>query len=356
MSAIFHVFLDTGVLYYDPFWQSNFAKQLQKAAYDSKIKIYISDVVIMELKRNFEKNIDKETFDINKVSQKLFKLIRNFKPYEPPNKESLLLEFDKFYEVFGGKANHEILNYNNDILPIIIEKAVYRKKPFTETKTELKDAIIWETYKQYLQKNGLNNCYLITSNINDFCNLEKIKEGKFVVHEELLEECDKFKIYTSIQNFVKENNDILYYPEIEFKKWIDEENIDEDYVYRLLWDNVVDKVINEIQYHVEKLEADDLFKQEDLSIIGGYLDFGDVIWNACSDIEVDINGDYAIISGNLEVSCKIQAYGYNSVRDDDDEKYPFIGEDDFNFELQFNFIMSKGKPFSDFEITDVYKV
>jgi hypothetical protein len=356
MSDIFHVFLDTSILFNDPFWQGNYAKQLRKAAYDSKVKIYISDVVILELKRNFEKSIDKEIFDINKVNQNLLKITRGFSPYEPPNKEKLISEFNNFYEVFGKKSFHKILNYNNDIMPIIVEKAINRKKPFTESKTELKDAIIWETYKQYIKHNGLNHCFLITSNTTDFCNPEKVKEKFFVLHDDLHKECDKIKISTSFQNFVKENYDFLYYPEIEFKKWIEEENIDEDYVYRLLWDNANDKVSNEIQYHIEKLDADDFFKDQNFSIIGGYLDFGDINWYRCSDIEVDINGAYAIVSGNLQVSCNIQAYGYNSVRDEDDEKYPFLGEDDFSFELSFNFIISKEKQFDDFEITDVYIV
>mgnify|MGYP002405608036 CR=1 FL=1 len=59
------IFIDTSVVYTDPFWKRNFASQILDAARDKRIKIYFADVVIRELKHNFRKQVIKEINSIN---------------------------------------------------------------------------------------------------------------------------------------------------------------------------------------------------------------------------------------------------------------------------------------------------
>ncbi len=101
-----------------------------------------------------------------------------------------------------------------------MQGSINRQKPFTEKKTELKDALIWLTYSDYANSNKLNNCHLLTANCCDFCDLNLIKQNQVELHPDLKKDCDKFKVYLNIKEFYKTNSDWLDSPILEFKHWI----------------------------------------------------------------------------------------------------------------------------------------
>ncbi|MFM2225221.1 MAG: hypothetical protein RJA07_1423 [Bacteroidota bacterium] len=348
-----NIFLDTSVLYSDPFWKENFTSQLLEVSADKRINIFISEVVLQELRHNFEKNIDKEFFDIRKSNSNLKKTLLRFKQFEIPNKDECLLDFDNFYSHLQKYKNVQILNLNNDFLPIVLERAVKRKKPFTEKKTELKDALIWLTYSTYVNQNNLDNCIFITENSNDFCDVDKMKNKVFELHPELLLDSDKFKLHLSIKDFYKANSDWLDKPKLEFKTWFDSQNIDDVYVFDLLWGSKIDKVNDEITHHIDSINPRDIFEDSHLISMGGYIQVGEVIWDSCSNIESEIVGDYAIISGTLTVNTEVQGYGYNSARDPGDEKFPFVGEENIDVDLDFSFTLDINGSLDNFEILNV---
>lgn len=348
-----NVFIDTSVIYSDPFWKENFSSQLLEISEKKRVNIFISEVVLKELRHNFEKNIDKEFFDIRKANTNLKKTLRRFKQSEMPNKDECLKDFDDFYSDLQKYRNVQILLPSNDFLPIVLERAIKRKKPFTEKKTELKDALIWLTYSTFANQNHLNNCIFITENINDFCDAEKIKNKIFELHEDLILDCNKFKLHTSIKDFYKANSDWFEKPKLEFKTWFDSQIIDEKYVFDLLWNSKIDKVNNEITQHVDRIDPSKIFEESHLIFMGGYIQVGDVEWDSCSDIESEIIEDYVIISGTLSVNTEVQGFGYNSARDAGDEKYPFIGEENVNVDLDFSFTLDINGSVDNFEILNV---
>lgn len=348
-----NIFIDTSILYPDPFWKDNFASRLLKVAEDKRITIYISEVVQKELRHNFEKNLDKQLFELRKVNSSLRKNLRRFKQFELPDKEKCLQDFDEYYDSRVKYSNIKILPCKDEFLQIVLERSINRQKPFTEKKTELKDALIWLTYSEYANNNNLEDCHLLTANSNDFCDLELIKQKKVALHPDLKADCDKFSVWLSIKDFYKGNTDWLDSPILEFKHWIDSQDIDDKYVFDLLWQYEGDSISSEIQSHIDKLDPNHLFEDGYMITMGGYLDSGDIDWYECKEVEIEIVGDYAIISGILVVNTILQAYGYNSVRDPGDEKYPFVGEQDLELELCFNFLIDKGGKPDNFEVTDI---
>jgi predicted nucleic acid-binding protein len=350
-----NIFIDTSILYSDPFWQENFPNQLMNVARDKRVNIYISDIVLKELRHNFEKELDKELFELRKRNNILKKFLRRFEPYVAFDKESCLLDFDNYYKDIANYNYIKILNYKPQYLSAIVDKAIIRQKPFSEKKTELKDALIWLTYSDFANTNNLENCYFLTENCSDFCDLEKLKSGVFELHSDLKNECDKFKIFRSIKDFYKANSDWLDKPIIELKQWIESQNIDDEYVFDLLWKNETDKINSEIQWQLDKINLKSLFNRDDIDFEGGYIDTNEIEWYDCNNIEIEVVSDYAIVTGFLTVYAKIQAYGYNSERDQGDDKFPLIGDLDLTFEVLFSFTLEKEKAFDNFEVHEIIK-
>ena len=193
-----NIFIDTSVIYKDPFWKGNFFSELIDIVKEKEIGLYISDVVLMEIERNYGKIIDEQIFQLSKAHSEI-----DHYQMELDTKSSI----DKAKSIKGLKAHYKkledekiitVLKYSNEMLPEIVNRAVYRKKPFTETKTELKDTIIWLTYSEHAEKHKLKDCILLTSNVSDFCDTEKIKQKIFEIHPELQKDSNRFKVYKNL--------------------------------------------------------------------------------------------------------------------------------------------------------------
>lgn len=349
-----NIFIDTSILFTDPFFKEIFKKEILNACKYGRINIFISEIVIKELLHNYEKNLDKIIIDIKNININSNKQILDFNEYPVPEKQNLITQLKSFFEDLSKLSCFYILPVKNDFLPIVLEKAIKRLKPFTEKKTELKDALIWLTYTTYINENGLENCYLLTQNVNDFG--QKQGDDTFIIHPELQKECSKIILINNFKEVHKIYNSYFEQQQEENKQkfisWLKNENINEDYVHKILWDNYVDKVADNISNYIDRIDLEKYFDESYLINMGGYAEINEFSWGNCSDVEIEVLEENAIISGILEVSAEIQGYGYNSVRDPGDEKFPFIGSADAEFKVYFNFLIDEGG-IHDFEITDV---
>jgi|WetSurSiteA1Bulk_404760.scaffolds.fasta_scaffold00535_11 hypothetical protein len=348
-----NVFIDTCILYSDPFWTENLSSQMLELSRQGRIKIFLSEIVLKELRHNFEKSIDKEISVLRNSNSELKKIIPGYKSVNIPEKDQCKSEFDKFYRQIQTDNKVEILKCKDEFLQKVIEMSISRKKPFTDKKTELKDALIWITYSDYVNSNKLTDCYLLTQNCTDFCDPDKLKlEPKiYVLHPDLMRECDKFKMYISIKDFYRDNSSKLESPELIFQKWIKDQNIDDKYVFDLLINSNEDRRISEeVLECIGRLDPTTIFEDGYLVTMGGYLDVGEIEWYECKDTELLIVGDCAIVSGILVVSVEVEGYGYNSVRDSDEEKFPSIGDTTVEVDITFTFTLMKESEPEDFEV------
>jgi len=352
-----NIFVDTSILFTDPFLNEIFKKEIITACKQNRLNIFISEVVIKELSFNYEKNLDKIIIDIKNINTNSDKLIPNFEKLNVPEKQNLVKQLEDFYIELSHLKNFHILPIHNDFLPLVLEKAIKRLKPFTEKKTELKDALIWLTYINHISVNNLDNNYLLTQNVNDF-GLKQADET-FIIHPELQKECEKITLINSFKeihkiykNYIKEQEEQT---KQKFLAWIENENIDDNYVQKILWDNYIDKISDNISNYIDKIDLDRYFEDSHLISMGGYADIDEFSWGSCSDIEIEVLEENAIISGILDVSAEIQAYGYNSTRDPGDEKFPSLGSSDADFKVYFNFLIDEDGV-HDFEITDIEDV
>eukprot|EP00388_Colpodella_angusta_P005077 GDKJ01015989.1.p1 GENE.GDKJ01015989.1~~GDKJ01015989.1.p1 ORF type:complete len:354 (+),score=42.70 GDKJ01015989.1:65-1126(+) len=349
-----NIFIDTSILFTDPFFKEIFKKEILNACKYGRLNIFISEVVIKELIHNYEKNLDKIIIDIKNININSNKQIVDFVEFPIPEKQNLIIKLENFFAELSQLKCFHILPVSNDFLPIVLEKAIKRLKPFTEKKTEIKDALIWLTYTTYINENELEDCYLLTQNVNDFGH--KQADETFIIHPELQKECTVIKLINNFKDIHKIYNSYLEKQQEVIKRkftlWLEKENINKDYVHTILWNNYVDKVADNISNYIDKINLEKYFEDSHLINMGGYAEINEFYWGNCSEIEIEVLEENAIISGILEVSGEIQGYGYNSVRDPGDEKFPFIGSADAEFKVYFNFLIDE-EGIHDFEITDI---
>src|SRR5699024_11570913 len=74
-----NIFLDTTVLFSDPFLKGNYNRNIIKLAKDYKdITFYMSDVVYKEAKRHFEKNVREHLKEFHKIERRLERYKRDY--------------------------------------------------------------------------------------------------------------------------------------------------------------------------------------------------------------------------------------------------------------------------------------
>lgn len=344
-----NIFIDTSVIYTDPFWKRNFATEILNSAKDGKLKIYISDVVIRELKVNLKKQLSKEINSLKNSYLSIRKITLNQPESDLPNLENYLNEFDEFVLKLFSNENIIELKSSKEDFDEILSRAIDRKKPFTDNRSELKDAVIWITYSKFAKKEKLENCFLLTNNVKDFCD----NNDKSKLHSELAKDYDKFKINLTLDEFYRQNKELIEDPNYQFTEWLLNQDLTASKVESMLFEQVTDNVANEIDRKIENIDPSS-FSDENFYIpLGGYTQIENYDWSGISDLQTDIVDDYAIITGVLDVDTEVNIYGYNSVRDKGDEKFPYLGDKYVSFQVLFNFVYDKENGISDFEVTDV---
>lgn len=308
------------------------------------LKIFMSDIVRLELRRQFEKEINAKNIEINKINKDAIRL-GLAEDIKEISIEIQLKKFDRYYKSLALTENFILLPYKNEFLPDIVERAINRKKPFTEEKTELKDAIIWKTYADYVESNDIHDCILLTNNTNDFGSKSKLE-----IHHDLQKDTKKFTLINSSFAFIKAKASILESPEHQFQSFISQINIDNNFAFIVI-KNTFEKQISEaVLTRTNTLHPNDILKHY---IIDGQIIAHEVEIMECEDVEFELLSSSALISGNLFVNCETEVLEYNPSRDFGEESYNAIADRLITYVIGFNFDLSIDNKYSNFEITDL---
>ncbi len=123
-------------------------------------------------------------------------------------KEAAYVDIDEAYDAYTAKlldllrgGGHSIVDYPSDVLPLLVEKAILRMKPFSSKGEEFRDAILWHSVLEIAEEyESLNPVVFISKNTNEFTD----GVNKNVLHSELQHEVNQL-----------ENGVVLYYPSLE---------------------------------------------------------------------------------------------------------------------------------------------
>ena len=344
-----NLFIDTSVIYTDPFWKRNFANQILESAKDERAVIFISEVVYRELREKYRQILEKEINSLKNPNSTIRKISRKHQDIEIPNLENYLKDFDIFYDTIFQYRNIILLKPDKEYFNELLDRAIERRKPFSETKSEFKDAVIWLTYYKHANKFSLDNCHLITSNISDFA----ASSQEIELHPDLKKDYDKFSIHKTLEEFYKKHKDFIDQPIIEFAEWIESEKIDNNYIFDLLFESYTEFVYGEINSKFENIDPSILLEEDYLRLRGGYINVDEVEWYECRSTVVDIVKDYAIISGVLTIYVQLDLFGYNPFGGFTDDKSSYVASLNKELKVSFNFTYNKSKQIENFDITNI---
>jgi hypothetical protein len=341
-----NIFIDSNILFQDYFFENKSNKQLIEYCEKGFVNIYMAEIVRLELRRQFEKEIVSQNREIKRLSKDSLRLKTDIVVPEI-SIETQLKKFDDFYSRKEILDNFDILNYKNEFLPDIVNRAINRRKPFTEEKSELKDALIWKTYSDYAEQNTIEDCILLTNNTSDFC----AKNDKKTIHPELQEDSKKFTVINSSFDFIKTYAPLLESPEYKFQVYINQFIIDEEFVLKIISENFERKLEDNIHNKIDRIHPSELF--EDDFVFDGQLVGYNIELLECEEIEFEIIHNKALISGLVIVNCETEILEYNSVRDPGEDSFTSIGERTIQFAVYFNFDFLEDEIAEDFEITAI---
>ncbi|MEY8742773.1 PIN domain-containing protein [Bacillales bacterium AN1005] len=312
-----NIFLDTTVTFSDPFLKKGYNHIFLKLAKQYKdIQFYMSDVVFQETERHFKVNTELQLNAVRKAENALGDYKRSFTAKDKNSlnqkvvKESkkLLKEFEVFYKSLQEDGTLIILSAPNNLLPELIHRSVNRIMPFKEVKSEFRDAVTWLTYKDYIEKNQLNDCYFISNNVTDFFDNDKVK-----LHPDLIKDNVDIKPFINFNKLKESDDRIKRYIEEkerrleELEEYIKRNNINEQYVNLIIEEN-----INEIMdICIEYVEA-----QKQLTGIPNL--YNDL--SLSKEVEIDLRGigkfKTEIIADEIIISASVNIRAVNFFTND----------------------------------------
>lgn len=193
-----HIFLDTNILFNDPFFKLPTTASLLLLCEQKKIKLYITDINVYEVKKHvleqFSDNLKKVINGISELNKNSYSNLPDFN-----ENESVFNDINKKYSELIDLDYLEILSSDNIKINQIMEKYLVNKKPFTKTKNSFQDCAIWLTIMNYIKNNSLDDYYLIAHNPADFS--EDNNQNKNKLHSDLLNDLPKLKYFLGLQSF-----------------------------------------------------------------------------------------------------------------------------------------------------------
>jgi len=218
-------FLDSTVFHKDYFLEKHFNGHLMNIVKKySEYDIYVSRVVLEEVRNRYRLNIDKYNEEVLKLNKHKTEF-NKFKIEDHPSLDigECIKKFDDHFLQLVKSGLIQIIEVDNDLLPELIKRSIHRIKPFSENKEEFRDAIIWLSYTKYVEENGLYNCIFITNNKTDFYEGEEL-------HPDLKKDSNVFIVKPDVRTVLQlkdiqaHKNTIGF--EIEIKKQLShEENL-----------------------------------------------------------------------------------------------------------------------------------
>jgi hypothetical protein len=254
-----NVFIDSNLLYSDPFFKENFGRLLIELSRKNKIQIHLSTVVLEEVTNNYTKLVVSNFDIINKEIGKLNKI--SLTPTMPalPKIEVFEHEIQAFYSELQKNEIINIIEYSNDILPELVQRSLKRIKPFTNKKQEFRDAIIWLSITEYIKTNKLENNVLLTDNKIDFWDSDKKQ-----LHQDLLKDFQNIIVYSNYREYFTTNELIQKITEeINFKNWLDSLKIDEKFIVSIITTKLLESVKKGIEENINPVDPCKYFDNVD---------------------------------------------------------------------------------------------
>ncbi|GED69405.1 hypothetical protein BRE01_31070 [Brevibacillus reuszeri] len=397
-----NIFIDANIIFKDPFFnKNNFNRTLLELTEHEEVTIYISDVVIQEVKRGHNefikakiKSITDSTADIQTylTSKSILEVKLDI--------DDFMQEFDDFFTLLNNQGKIKKVGYSVRVIDELINLDMHNMPPFIAkhevglknnqllrySNKSIRDAIIWFSYIEYIQSQELKNCYFISNNTKDFSDLQLFKKMEdrkdsepYVLHPNLTQ--DVLTPYISSEAFLKHNQSKVekFLNEIAEEKFQQQQInfisnskylfslmsaqdiINEHKVKEIIELNYNKQIVNEIDDYIDGLQAEDIHSDY---FMGGYvqpesLRIGDP---QVYLVSIEEYGGELIVSADLTFKYDVSVYIYNPVHDSREDKFQYHETETLEFDISVNFVISypnddkiliqQNPDFEDYEVTD----
>lgn len=296
-------FLDSTVFHNgkDVFMNNRLNKEFLNICRQQNFPIYISTVVIDEIRRQFYTFMNGQLENIRTGIGAIDTVPGVYGPSGYlPSIESIMNSFDSYFKNLEKEGRINIVPYCNEFLPELIHRSIHRIKPFTESKQEFRDAVIWFSYAKLAEERQLENCYLISGNTTDYLD----KKGE--IYEELAEKSNRFLLFKDMYALLNTSFMEPYKATHELLKSLKEKE----------WDlNIISNFLNQDttkNYIIKYLTDDANNKLADMTFNNMHLLKGTAIVNMISNFTnvsirgVDVINNEFVVSGSFDV--KVQRF------------------------------------------------
>ncbi|PFR08634.1 hypothetical protein COK30_22905 [Bacillus cereus] len=358
-----NIFIDSNIIYRDPFLTKGFNNVLNRLAKHEDVTLFISKAVYMEVLRGHKVFLEEQLKAANKIHNKISRyLIEDKQNFTIDIKlEDLLQDFENQYLQLQEEARLKIIDFDKDVLEFVVDIDMYEKSPFIKKnevqnksgemipykKKEIRDAIIWYSYQVYIKNNNLDNCYFLSNNTNEFGdeNAKDIPNNEpYNLHPELNTDLSIIP-YKTTQGFLTHNDEKVkeLFKDIhelilseELSEKIEEE-LNNGFAEELIDKYFKEQILSETQNFISNKQPDDI---HDDYFMAGYIDP-----NVSSDIlnvqvaEIELYGGELTVALDIEVDADVDVYLFNQGYDDRNEKFQYYATDTIKVEESIIFII-----------------
>lgn len=238
-----NIYLDTNILFSDPFFTSFISELLLKKTKKSEVNIYISDVSYRELFCTIEKDIKNK---FRKFNGDLLNFSERYgtKDMQIQDDSNIIIEkLKSFYETKIQEEKIKIIAVESIDFEKSLNDDIKHKPPFFgEKKEEFRDSLIWQGIVRVSSIDEKSKNYLITNNTKDFYN-----EKNTGLSENLTKELQNIKAYKSLRELFSLEKDLQSEKnQAEFEKWFIEQKITVNRIKEegeeYLWNHIIPKL------------------------------------------------------------------------------------------------------------------
>lgn len=332
-----NIFVDTNILYKDPFLLRGKNIILKELAKADEVKIFLNKAVVDEIKRGDKVFFEKNLKEFQKISNNLNKNITDLTKHV-----KFLLSIEEYEQQFDDEINKliksnfvEITPYDEDTMEKIVKLDMYKTPPFFEEGKEksVRDAIIWYSYNRYIQRQELEECYFISHNTKDFAkNHEEAKksgnksyelhpninEGAFISAHKSVE--DFIEAYKERVKGIFAENDLDVVTAQTLR--IIDSQIPE--ILPLISEQIADATENILVSEIDKMSPPGI----DASFLSGYVADNGYFGELLDELELQnviSYGSRIVATVEFTYNKELDVYVYNAVRDRGEEQYSFVG-------------------------------
>jgi hypothetical protein len=327
-----HIFLDTNAILTDPFWRKDVSKLvLNEIKMNTECRLYISEVVVAEVYKNYTISIQAQLKKIDEVKRAYKFLLSDGLKVEIPKPDTELDLLKAFFEKLLKSWNVKRISVSDEVLRSVFNMATAYSYPFfykindEDNRNEYKDAVIWESYRLWCLDNNIAEAHFITFNFKDFLSgsdpeltVKRLKELSFY---ETQKDGVTFKFYKGLPAFLNLHSNKFSTLLQEKPEWLDKLLEQPDFVRRAMASRSYFMLIKSYLQEQYQSEINDRFLREaesalNLPRVSIKLSYVEV--NYYDEPKVLPLKNYAIVtqSGMVNFGAAIQMNSYGNENSD----------------------------------------